>query len=127
MSAFALLTLFFLFTCFFSPDIRHIIQDTWRELTWQPDIADCQEIGNTIVIALEQYKNDHGQYPDQLSLLVPHYLSNIPDHLVGDKKWEYELSSNKDAFTLTFCPCLYRSMPNYTYYSLPKKWVIVDF
>jgi hypothetical protein len=34
--------------------------------------------GNTIVVALEGYKQDHGTYPEKLESLVPAYLHEIP-------------------------------------------------
>jgi hypothetical protein len=42
------------------------------------------EIGNKIVIAIEQYKVDKGYYPSSLSDLLPKYLSEIPKTYSGD-------------------------------------------
>ncbi len=37
-----------------------------------------QERGNKIVKVLEDYNRDYGQFPENLELLVPAYLSEIP-------------------------------------------------
>ena len=34
--------------------------------------------GEPIVDALEKYKNDHGEYPEKLSQLIPEYIQSIP-------------------------------------------------
>jgi hypothetical protein len=45
--------------------------------------------GNTIVQSLEQYRADHGDYPDTLSDLCPKYLKAIPSPKWGIRKWRY--------------------------------------
>jgi len=110
---------------------HHALQHIWGELTWGFYVADCQKLGDTIVVALNQYKNDHGEYPDELSSLIPHYLPEIPDHFVGNKKWEYgrsyEAGEYDDVFTLTFHPSRSRCMPCCTYFSMEEKWEIQEF
>jgi hypothetical protein len=35
-------------------------------------------IAQKIILAIEKYKVDHNQYPDKLDMLIPDYLSEIP-------------------------------------------------
>ena len=49
-----------------------------------------QERGNKIIEVLEDYNRDHGQFPKNLELLVPDYLSEIPK-TITDKEFIYGL------------------------------------
>jgi hypothetical protein len=40
--------------------------------------------GNLLVISIEQYKKDKGNYPNSLAELVPMYLSELPPTYAGD-------------------------------------------
>ena len=47
--------------------------------------AQTMRIGNTIIDAIQRYKQDHGAYPAELAILVPDYLPSIPSHkCLGD-------------------------------------------
>jgi hypothetical protein len=48
-----------------------------------------QERASEIIGALARYQQAHGQFPDQLDLLVPTYLTHIPATLSG-QNFEYE-------------------------------------
>ncbi len=67
----------------------------------QPTAQEGQERANELIKALEQYKADTGSYPSELEVLVPNYLSAIPQPARG-AQYEYELLSNGDEFTISF-------------------------
>ena len=99
----------------------------WDTRSWENSIDGCQQIGNEIVAALEQYHRDHSKYPDDLSALCPHYLPSIPPHLVGNRQWDY-YSTDGDRFSLTFTQAaLVGSNEWCTYYSNTKRWVLEYF
>jgi len=56
--------------------------------------------GNAIVVALNSYKRDHGEYPKDLNALVPAYLPEISEPFRG-AKWGY--NADDDGFLLEFC------------------------
>lgn len=41
------------------------------------------ERGNTVVEAIKHYQEDHGSLPEQLDILLPDYLSEIPKTITG--------------------------------------------
>jgi len=112
------------------------IQEYWRDIWWERYVDDCQQIGNTIIAALELYHADHSRYPDDLSELCPRYLPSIPEHLVGDRQWEYFSSSSpysssspeNVSFSLTFRPYQFFNFNfrEYTYVSESKTWKLED-
>ena len=59
-------------------------------------------IGNEIIVSLDKYKKDNGQYTESLSELLPSYLSEIHDPLWGDKEWSYETPSNDEFLLVVF-------------------------
>ena len=62
---------------------------------WQGvDIALTQETGNSIVHALHRYQEQHKNYPDTLSELLPSYITMIENPKVGNKKWDYVREHN---------------------------------
>jgi hypothetical protein len=67
----------------------------------QPTAEEGQERANELIKALEQYKADTGSYPSELDVLIPTYLSAIPQPARG-AQYEYELLSNGDEFTISF-------------------------
>ena len=105
-----------------------IFFDCWRENLWDNCVDDCQHIGDEIVVALEQYHRDHSRYPDSLSALCPLYLSQIPEHLIGNRQWKYYLTINpKDGFVLSFnYTYLVYGNKSYSYYSPAKSWRLDD-
>ncbi|MDD5111374.1 MAG: hypothetical protein PHG85_02390 [Candidatus Altiarchaeota archaeon] len=66
-----------------------------------------------IVLALEDYKNDQGVYPANLTLLTPHYLESIPKnpsenylHSTLNEDYAYHpypSSSNATNYGISFC------------------------
>ena len=67
----------------------------------QPTAEEGQERANELIKALEQYKADTGRYPSELGVLIPTYLSAIPQPARG-AQYEYVLLSNEDEFTISF-------------------------
>ena len=67
----------------------------------QPTAEEGQERANELIKALEQYKADTGSYPSELEVLIPNYLSAIPQP-ARRAQYEYELLSNGDEFTISF-------------------------
>lgn len=91
--------------------------------TWEKRIPECEHVGNIIIAALERYRADHGVYPEELSALVPGYLSAIPRHPVGNGEWEYYPFLEDGVFKLRYNP--YRSgLTHGCYYSADKKWFV---
>jgi len=58
------------------------------------------ERGNVIVGAINHYQEDHGSLPEQLDILVPDYLPEIPRTITGGS-YEFILSSI-DIYMLCF-------------------------
>jgi hypothetical protein len=48
-----------------------------------------QQRGDRIVMALTQYRADHGRYPESLGELSPAYLKDIPHPTWGLREWKY--------------------------------------
>jgi hypothetical protein len=49
-----------------------------------------QEQGGVIIVAIEQFQNDKGRFPDSLNELLPKYLCQLPDTITG-QKYSYQL------------------------------------
>lgn len=47
------------------------------------------QLGSTLVQGIYAYKDDHGVYPESLSLLVPTYIDEIKPPTIGERKWSY--------------------------------------
>ena len=60
-----------------------------------------QKIGNTIVSALYEYEQKNGQFPEQLEILVPDYLSEIPKTVDG-YNFSYGILDSEDKFFVGF-------------------------
>ena len=73
---------------------------SWFGSSAQPSPKDEAAIvvaGRRVVRALEQYKADHGGYPNSLSKLTPRYLATIPDSgLVRQRRFYYAKRGAKD-------------------------------
>jgi hypothetical protein len=77
-----------------------------------------EERANSIVQAITQYKEDYNQYPEQLAVLMPDYLSSIPKTMVG-KDYTY-IVSEVDGYLLCFdAP---KSQANCCYLPRFEKW-----
>jgi hypothetical protein len=79
-------------------------------------------IGNDIIAALEKYNAERGQYPEELSDLVPGYLSAITPPNFGEKKWTY--SPRQHSFAL-FLWGNKQDSDGYCYGAPEKKWKVV--
>jgi hypothetical protein len=74
--------------------------NTCYKIDWLTEIKDGKERSNGIVNALEEYRIDYGQYPSDLSKLVPIYLQSIPI-TITDQKFRYLFFEN-NTYELTF-------------------------
>jgi hypothetical protein len=110
-----LLLLFFTFRIYLEIFDNGILYYHYADITWGFYKNDCITIGNTIVEALERYKLDKGEYPESLEQLVPDYMSKIPKHKVGTKRWKY--TSGGTNFVLLFSPNAKYDYPNCSYVS----------
>ncbi len=83
-----------------------------------------RERGDTIINAVEQYKNDNGEYPEKLSDLQPHYLENIPKPVFfAPSRYHYNLHPNKKSFYFSFL----RALNTELYIYKEKKWKTLYF
>ena len=84
-----------------------------------------QENAAGLITALEQYKTEAGNYPPSLELLVPTYLSDIPQPAQG---WQYQYQSleSGNEFILSFT--IGRSLDGdyCEYTSITKHWQCSD-
>ena len=71
--------------------------------------------GQEIIIALSQYKDTHGEYPQNLSLLTTEYLSEVPKTSRGASFFYYKMN---DTFELGFSHLIFQ----YRYDSAIGKW-----
>ena len=55
-----------------------------------------------IADALENYKTDHGSYPESLDVLIPLYLEKIPEHTDPNRPTKALYKKNFEGFTLNF-------------------------
>jgi len=60
----------------------------------QRQVDETVRNGNRIIAALEQYRDEHGCYPDKLNDLSPEYLAEIPSATWGLGEWKYEADVN---------------------------------
>jgi hypothetical protein len=49
-----------------------------------------QVVAQDLVLALSEYEQDHGRFPERLEALVPTYISNIPQTTTG-QSFEYTI------------------------------------
>lgn len=87
-----------------------------------------QLAGDQIVTALEKYKAEQGHYPNQLSELMPSYISQIKSPQYGEKRWDYnhqtDQTSGKDSFGLyMWGQKAYQD--GYLYSSDRRQWEVV--
>lgn len=53
--------------------------------------VEASHIGDNIVQALRQYRDDHGRYPDHLDQLVPEFIEEIPyTGMIGYPRFGYQ-------------------------------------
>lgn len=56
--------------------------------------ADADRQATLVVIALEQYRRDHGRYPEELSALEPDYMAELPLDLSTGKPLLFKVGEN---------------------------------
>lgn len=80
-----------------------------------------------IISALDEYKNNTGKYPTDLSILIPTYLPSTPRPAW---RWpyvyEYEARENGDGFILLFAVGRNMDGDYCGYSSQTKKWECAD-
>lgn len=81
--------------------------------------------GNEIAGALGKYKGEHGHYPEQLSDLVPKYISEIKPPRYGEKKWIYVKYRDKGTFAL-FMWGAKAYQDGYMYDPDKNEWEVVE-
>ena len=82
------------------------------------------ERGDTIINAVEKYKNDIGEYPEKISDLQPHYLENIPEPaFFAPTRYHYNLHPNKKRFYFSFLRALNTEFYDYK----EKEWKTLYF
>ncbi|MBN1491629.1 MAG: hypothetical protein JXA69_17080 [Phycisphaerae bacterium] len=69
--------------CQYSPSRRALLVDLAR--------TQASHLGTMTVLALEVYKRDHGQYPEDLAALVPQYSPTIPIDPFNEVPLRYRL------------------------------------
>lgn len=78
-------------------DVTDIERENERKAA---EIDANEELADPILIAIERYEEDHGYRPEELSSLLPAYLSAIPI-TVGGQDFRYELD-DIDRYYLCF-------------------------
>ncbi|MCD4652483.1 hypothetical protein K8T06_00945 [bacterium] len=77
--------------------------------TWKTWTFNTISKGNNIIISLENYFDDNGEYPNSLIDLVPEYLNSIPNQQFKFRYDGFDFSSSGETFQLSF------TAGNYTY------------
>ncbi len=74
--------------------------------TWaNHDLRVTSEEGRRLVQAIERYKKDTNQYPEQLELLTPRYIEDVPrTATMGRAHFSYRRSEDGGHFSLGFYP-----------------------
>ncbi|MBI5963679.1 MAG: hypothetical protein HY863_09415 [Chloroflexi bacterium] len=91
----------------------------------RPTADEGQERANELIKALEQYKSDAGSYPSDLDLLIPKYLTTVPQPAWG-AHYGYELLSNEDEFTISFDVGISMDGDYCEYESWARRWHCSD-
>lgn len=92
-------------------------------------VADSKRSGSQIARALKSYYDDHGNYPKQLSDLVPKHIASIQPPAAGVPRWFYETSEDGKEFLLQFGSLAHtydRPYPSWGITSREFKWINID-
>lgn len=103
-------------------------------------LADVAEQGEPLVAAIRRYEAEHGQPPEQLEVLVPSYLTAIPETgYAGPGEWWYrrcgggwQLCATIDGMALDFDEFRYEpsgslAVPiGYRYVARHGDWLYMD-
>ncbi|MEE8154076.1 MAG: hypothetical protein V3T53_03835 [Phycisphaerales bacterium] len=88
-------------------------QEFYQQLNWQHPIlklllfpmtrviderdeVECQIAGTILMLAIEEYRAEHGQYPATLELLVPETLQDIPSDPFSAHGFIYRITTSAD-------------------------------
>jgi len=74
---------------------KRLIEERW-DAQAQTETA---EIATAVLVALDSYKEEHGEFPTQLGDLVPDYIDGLPDPVIGSGEWSYQIT--KLGYSLT--------------------------
>ena len=83
------------------------------------EISANEELGEPIVVAIERYEEEHGYPPEELSKLLPTYLSAIPMTVVS-QDFRYHLD-DMDHYYLCF-DVLSKPSVGCCYYGRLESW-----
>jgi hypothetical protein len=89
-------------------------------------IEASQDTARGIILALENFKKEKGNYPSSLKELTPIYLEEIPKPHIGfinKQKFHYSKSNDKEKYVLGF-PCAAWMLSQY--HSESGEWVVDD-
>jgi hypothetical protein len=67
----------------------------------ETDVAETKRRGDIVCNALNDYRTRVGTFPNTLDLLVPKYLSAIPEPTVGKRMWKYQTYVDNSAYLLS--------------------------
>jgi hypothetical protein len=76
---------------------------TGYDPAWSPEAIEVSKArGDQIAQGLASFQREHGHYPENLSELIPGYLSEIPLPTAGAKQWRYANNDAQVSYSLTF-------------------------
>ena len=64
-------------------------------------VEESRRRGDEIIAAMSRYREEKGEYPEDLAELVPEYLVELRQPLVGPRRWGYVRDEEK-GFVLSF-------------------------
>jgi len=99
-----------------------VFTDSRERATTERRIRESVAIGDSVVLQLDRYRTDHGDFPRRLDELVPRYVGTLPDTATG-VRWEYE--SDGRSFNLGFSVGE-DHYPNGCILSDSRRWFIDD-
>lgn len=86
--------------------------------TSHPNAVQTRKYAESLIIAIEKWRAEQGEYPATLELLSPRYMAKNAPPLYGDGKWYYTTSSI--GFTLRYQAD--GGYPSCTYASDTMRW-----
>ncbi|HUW60136.1 MAG TPA: hypothetical protein VMZ06_03940 [Candidatus Bathyarchaeia archaeon] len=79
------------------PEIRRLRSVEPRNWAWFNSRVLSGIDGLTLMLAIEKYKREHGQYPDRLEALAPDYVPQVPMDAFSGKPFIYKKSADSYA------------------------------
>ena len=98
------------------------VSDKVNELKWRQSVKQAERIIN----ALSEYRNENGEYPESLGVLIPEYLERIPKTKVAffnHRGFYYSRKTDTDEYVLGFA---YVAWTLSEYSSATEEWTIED-